>query len=381
MKKIIAFILAVLMLVLLLSSCGTPVNTDTQAADSNTKTEDKIDNEDTDTEASETDTESDDLSTDVDTSTDTQESETSTDTADTSTDTSTDTQAPESSDTESNKDKQLYSQIKGGEPSENIGDSKIVQEDKIKVNYSPYRLIYTYDELLELTENASEIDSTIFEENVILYVKQRYSSIWGEPVGYSDFKIENGELFITYSKYMYSLETAAEAIMHYNDYIVIPKSELPRELEKAGTISVIINLIELYHMEGGKKVDEMTMPLNSAWILRTKDEVNEFASTYNITDKAFPYSNEVVVAIYMKRPQKVPYMNESQNTHQGYLAEVNGTNLKITYLYDENNAGETEYYIDFIILPKEMLDGIEEIEVTLEPRLEPVPNVAKEYDN
>ena len=134
-------------------------------------------------------------------------------------------------------------------------------------------------------------------------------------------------------------------------------------------------------MQGVNKVDEMTTPLNSAWILRTKDEVNEFASTYNITDKAFPYSNEVVVAIYMKHPQKIPYVNESQNTHQGYLAEANGTNLKITYLYDENNAGETEYYIDFIILPKEMLDGIEEIEVTLEPRIEPVPNVAKEYDN
>ena len=28
-----------------------------------------------------------------------------------------------------------------------------------------------------------------------------------------------------------------------------------------------------------------------------------------------------------------------------------------------------------------MLDGIEEIEVTLEPRIEPVPNVAKEFDN
>ena len=381
MKKIIAFILAVLMLVLLLSSCGTPVNTDTQATDSNTKTEDKIDNEDTDTEASETDTESDDLTTNVDTSTDTQVPEASTDTTDTSTDTSTDKQEPESNEGESNKDKQLYSQIKGGEPSENIGDSKIVQEDKIKVNYSPYRLIYTYDELLELTENASEIDSTIFEENIILYVKQRYPSIWGEPVGYSDFKIENGELFITYSKYMYSLECASEAIIYYNDYIVIPKRELPAELEKAGTISVIINVIELYHMEGGKKVDEMTMPLNSAWILRTKDEVNEFASTYNITDKAFPYSNEVVVAIYMKRPQKIMYVDEIQNTHQGYLAEVNGMNLKITYLYDENNAGETEYYIDFIILPNEILEGIEDIEVALEPRIEPVPNVAKEYDN
>ena len=100
-----------------------------------------------------------------------------------------------------------------------------------------------------------------------------------------------------------------------------------------------------------------------------------------ITEKAFPDYNEVVVAIYMKRPQKIMYVDEIQNTHQGYLAEVNGTNLKITYLYDENNAGETEYYIDFIILPKEMLDGIEEIEVTLEPRLEPVPNVAKEFDN
>lgn len=367
MKKIIAIILIVLMLVLLISSCGTPVNTDTQTVDE-TGTNEKNDNEDADTETTDTDTE---------TEADTDSDNLSTDAIDTSTD----TQKPESSDGGSNKDKQLYSQIKGGEFLEKLGDSTIIKEDKTKVNFSPYRLICTYDELLEFSENASEIDSTIFEENVILYVKQRYPNICGEPVGYSDFKIENGELFITYSKYEYRLENAAEAIMYYNDYIVIPKSELPLELERNGTIGVIINVIELNHMEGINKVEEQTVPLNSAWILRTKDEVNEFASTYNITDKAFPYSNEVVVAIYMKHPQKIPYVNESQNTHQGYLAEANGTNLKITYLYDENNAGETEYYIDFIILPKEMLDGIEEIEVTLEPRIEPVPNVAKEYDN
>ena len=65
----------------------------------------------------------------------------------------------------------------------------------------------------------------------------------------------------------------------------------------------------------------------------------------------------------------------------GYLAEVNGTNLKITYLYDENNAAETEYYIDFILLPKEILEGVEDIDVAVEPRLEPAPNVATEYDN
>ena len=377
MKKIIAIILIVLILAVLISSCGTPVNTDTQAVDE-TGTNEKNDNEDTDTETTDTDTETDtETDTDTETEADTDSDNLSTDAIDTSTD----TQKPESSDGGSNKDKQLYSQIKGGKFLENLGDSTIIKEDKTKVNFSPYRLIYTYDELLEFSENASEIDSTIFEENVILYVKQRYPSIWGEPVGYSDFKIENGELFITYSKYEYRLGIAGELIMYYNDYIVIPKSELPLELERTGTIGVIINVIKLDHMQGVNKVDEMTTPLNSAWILRTKDEVNEFASTYNITDKAFPYSNEVVVAIYMKRPQKIMYVDEIQNTHQGYLAEVNGTNLKITYLYDENNAGETEYYIDFIILPNEILEGIEDIEVALEPRIEPVPNVAKEFDN
>ena len=97
--------------------------------------------------------------------------------------------------------------------------------------------------------------------------------------------------------------------------------------------------------------------------------------------EAYSDADYVVVAIYIKRPQKIQHMNERQNTHQGYLAEVNGTNLKITYLYDENNAVKTEYYIDFILLPKEILEGVEDIDVAVEPRLEPVPNIATEYDN
>ncbi|MBE6663979.1 MAG: hypothetical protein E7602_05695 [Ruminococcaceae bacterium] len=381
MKNKIALLIVlalVLSLVLAFTSCGGSTETDTdnesQKADTDTQTVDetgtneKNDNEDADTEATETDT-------DTETETDTEADDLNTDT----TDTSTDTQKPESNEGESNKHKELYSQIKGGKFLENLGDSTIEKEDATAVNFSPYRLICTYDELLEFAENASNIDSSVFEENIILYVKQRYPNICGEPVGYSDFKIENGELFITYSKYKYRLENSGELITYYKDYIVIPKSELPLELERNGTIGVIINVIELNHMEGINKVEEQTVPLNSAWILRTKDEVNEFASTYNITDKAFPYSDEVVVAIYMKRPQKIMYVDEIQNTHQGYLAEVNGSNLKITYLYDENNAGETEYYIDFIVLPKEMLEGVEEIEVALEPRQNPVLNIGTAY--
>lgn len=319
MKKTIAIILMVSMLVALLSSCGAPVNTDTQF--------------------------------------------------------------PEASGGESNEDKQLYSQIKCGDFFEELGNSTIVKNDENTVNFSPYRLVYTYDELLTLSENAINVDSSVFEENVILYVKQRYPNISGEPIGYSDFRIENGEAYITYSKYEYSPRMAGELVIYYKDYIVIPKSELPQEHEKAGTIGVIINVMELNHMQGVNKVEKQTVPLNSAWVLTTRDEVNEVASTYNITEKAFPDSDDVVVAIYIKRPQKIQHMNERQNTHQGYLAEVNGTNLKITYLYDENNAVKTEYYIDFILLPKEILEGVEDIDVAVEPRLEPVPNIATEYDN
>lgn len=279
-------------------------------------------------------------------------------------------------DTDTNTDEgedtpKLYSQINGGEFLGKLDDSIFSVGDVITVNDSPYRLISTYEDLMELSENASNIDSSIFEENVILYVRQQYGELSGEAVGYSDLKMENGELFITYSRYDYRGGAASECVVWYKDYIVIPKNELPEGTPQSGKIGVIINEIKLARPNGANIVEELSVPLNTVWVFETADEKKEFKSTYNVSEQSHYHSpDERTIAIYVKRPTK--YESYAYQGYQGYLPEVKDNILKLTYLYDENNIGETEYYIDFICLPIEMLEDVEKIEVEVKARKNPV---------
>lgn len=279
-------------------------------------------------------------------------------------------------DTDTNTDEgedtpKLYSQINGGEFLGKLDDSIFSVGDVITVRDSPYRLISTYEELMELSENASKIDSSIFEENVILYVRQQYGELSGEAVGYSDLKMENGELFITYSKYEYWSGAVSECIVWYKDYIVIPKNEIPQEIPQSGKIGVIMNEIKLARPNGANIVDELSVPLNTVWFFETADEKKEFKSTYNVSEEShFHTADEKGIAIYVKRPTKYEG-SYAHKGYQGYLPVKEDNVLKITYLYDENLIAETEYYIDFICIPVEMFEGVEKIEVDVKARQNP----------
>ena len=314
MKKTFAGVLALLMLLCLLSSCGISNNTDTEK--------------------------------------DTQSNETSTD-------------------AEKDSVGKLYSQINGGKFLGKL-DETIITISPSTINYSPYMLINTYDELIQLAENASEIDSSIFEENVILYVRQRYPNISGEPLGYRGLKMEDGELFITYSKYQYRLECASEAVAYYKDYIVIPKNELPNGIEQSGKISVILKPIVLENLQDINEVEEQTaIHENTAWLFKTREELDAFIASYSIDQKTYPDSEDFVIAIYIKRPERIDYEFERDITSQGYLCGVEESTLSLTYLYNEFKCGEMGYYIDFISIPSDLAENIENIRVDIKARENP----------
>ena len=75
-----------------------------------------------------------------------------------STDTGTQTQGGETGINTAKTEKgELYEQINGGDYL--MGDPS--KRDIFQVRHSPYKLIYTYDELVEAAENANNIESTL----------------------------------------------------------------------------------------------------------------------------------------------------------------------------------------------------------------------------
>ena len=179
-----------------------------------------------------------------------------------STDTGTQTQGGE---TGINADKTekgvLYEQINGGDYLK--GDPS--KRDIFSVEYSPYKLIYAYEELVEVAENANNIESSVFEENAVLYIVQRFPGIYGMSIGFNDLKMLDGAPFITYTQYVYEDEDMAEMECYHEDYIVIPKNELPQEIPQSGKIGVIMNEIKLARPNGANIVDELSVPLNTVW--------------------------------------------------------------------------------------------------------------------
>lgn len=286
-----------------------------------------------------------------------------------STDTGIETQGGETGgNTDKTEKGELYEQINGGDYL--MGDPS--KRDIFHVRHSPYKLIYTYDELVEVAENANNIESSVFEENAVLYIVQKFGSIYGKPIGFNDLKMIDGAPFITYTLYRYENEVASEAICYHEDYIVIPKSSVPDGMYQTGVIGVIQNEIALEVPQAVNVVEESALPINSAYVLKTKDEVNEFAAAYGLEKTITPGYKEIVIAICVRRPKREYYGTDS---YQGYFYKRDGSTLKISYLYEENENSEWETYIEFIEPPNTLSDVIEEATVEVKERQNPVPNV------
>ncbi len=290
------------------------------------------------------------------------------------TDTSTDT----NTDVGSKEDNVFYEQVNGGK----YLKSDPSLRDSNFINYSPYKIIYTYEEFMESAENASNIDSSIFEENAIIYIRQIYGYLVGESLGYSNLKMIDGVPFITYSKYGAEDEFAAEVVTKYEDYVVIPKGEIPKEMYQFGVIGIFVDEIYLYAPKITNKVEGLPLSTNSACILKTKEQVDGFAEAYGLEEKSYPSEESYVVAIYARRPSKKGYAPDGTIIYEGYFLEREENVLKISYLYDENDCSETEYYVDFIRLYNGTgaYDNIDSIEVEVKARQNPVSNIATGYD-
>ena len=233
MKKLLSIILVVLMLTALLASCGTPVNTNL----------------------------------DTDTNTDTT-SDTSQEPVDTSIKVEYDAER-EASDNEFPFDNIVverngYDIVAAGKY---YGDDF----DNVKYYGSYYRIIDNYNDFSELTAWGNKIDESLFSDNFILvlhlykcaydtyYTHAKYNELNGKGI-YRDFGLnESGKLAIIESKngndravvgedpiYIEDYETILPVETTETMYLVIPKIEMPKDIQINGEIlfyqKVIIDL-------------------------------------------------------------------------------------------------------------------------------------------
>ena len=141
---------------------------------------------------------------------------------------------------------------------------------------------------------------------------------------------------------------------------------------QTGVIGVIQNEIFLEKPRASNVVEESSLPINSAYVLRTKEEVNEFAAAYGLDKTETPSYNGIVIAVCVRRPEREYY---GTDPYQGYFYKRDGSTLEISYLYEENENSEWETYIEFIEPPNTLSDVIEEATVEVKERQNPVPNV------
>ncbi len=252
MKRFIAILLTALMLTLLLSSCATPVNTDTQAVDC-------------DTEITETDTESDDSSTE---DTDTQ-SDTSIET-DTQSDTNTETEADSN---QKNDDSSTDTSVSEDKENNNVITDSLANVTVVSKEHNYYTTLNemeykgedfpnergTYIKLIKTIEEfktcfeCENVEKTVFENNYILALKihEDITLYSYKMIGCHNLEYEDGEYQISLDYYR-QVGGDNEKSRIYPDYaeeinvvkfFVLPKTEI-NAFDNVQNVKINKNLID-----------------------------------------------------------------------------------------------------------------------------------------
>ncbi len=246
------------------------------------------------------------------------------------------------------------------------------------LQFQPYRLITTYEEFTSLAKNTEGFDADIFSENVVLYIEYASCShklglyyknltfIDGKPYIVRDFNTENKDILCN------------GMLTTYDYYFVIPKSQIDKEMLNEGTITILHNSTIIYDHQAIQAPDNVNKELNTMWILKTNEELEDFCSFYGIekpSDINFYDRNQMVAVLYTQRSTKY---NEGEF---GYYGFGNG-NITFTYFTDGASDEEKSYVFDFIELPYSDLAETELlVNVKLDARILETIKPKKENEN
>ncbi len=223
------------------------------------------------------------------------------------------------------------------------------------VDYESYKLITNYDELVSLVFDANNFDASIFDEYYVMYMYREYPVVQKGNIGFKGFKVIDEKLYIVFDDYGYNGESFSDMCDPKEYYLLIPKSEISDDVKKEGTIVILDNNVMLYQHQAIETPDNVNKELNTMWILKTNEELEDFCSFYGIEKPLhinFYDSNQMVAVLYTQRNTKY---NEGEFGYYGF----GDGNITFTYFTDGASDEEKSYVFDFIELPYSDLEETE----------------------
>lgn len=152
-----------------------------------------------------------------------------------------------------------------------------------------YDVISNAGELLKFADNALKINASVFEDNVILLIRRREGSEWGENVGFKNLTVKDGEVYIVLDRYGGDLSSPMERT--YADFLIIPKDRLPDTVTKQGKIKVISNDFWIRDDETWDVIHDELRKKNTEYDKLT-EEVDRPWAFYNYYDYINTYAKE-----------------------------------------------------------------------------------------
>lgn len=152
-----------------------------------------------------------------------------------------------------------------------------------------YKVVKTYDKLKGLVSNVDSIDSSIFDDNYVVILKQHYSNIGhgGAYIGFRSAKLFKDNPSITWDYIFYSNRPYPESIVELDrfSYIIVPKDCV--SFEEDGTVKEL-NIVkdERYYYDFSylsiPDEKENKNDAGKAWMLKNENDVKALKKQYDL---------------------------------------------------------------------------------------------------
>ncbi len=161
-----------------------------------------------------------------------------------------------------------------------------------------YKVVKTYDDFSKLVK-SNYLDRSVFEDNYILVIHIKDGGKYTTDMGFSNFKVENGEASIDLYEYTGDL-MYPDCEFNYTGYYLIPNT-IEYEAKDFAPLSINSNIVYSYYTQDveleGVQLGERALIFDSAnEFEKFKDEYG-VVGAYNLDDSAYiivieaPFSN------------------------------------------------------------------------------------------
>ncbi|MBQ4107769.1 MAG: hypothetical protein IJC80_00055 [Clostridia bacterium] len=150
-----------------------------------------------------------------------------------------------------------------------------------------YKIVKTYEDFVPLTE-ACYIPKSVFETNYVLIIHRSYGGRYKTDMGFSNFKVENGEASIDLYEYTGSL-CYPDINFFQTEYYLIPNT---CEYEADEFAPIKINKTTVYSYESeGIDIDGLELG-ERALIFDGKEAFSSFIEQYGVTNSYISSSDD-----------------------------------------------------------------------------------------